>query len=84
MGDAFDSGWVDSKRKLMEKAIADEEWRKEMDESIDLCSSKRPERLVSKLKTMRIEESARGGRTIVVIRQPRGPEGLGFKAARNV
>merc|ERR1711981_1041474 len=49
-----------------------------------LSSSKRPERLMSKLKTMRIEESARGGRTIVVIRQPRGPEGLGFKASRNV
>ena len=47
-------------------------------------SSKRPERLISKLKTMNLEDAARGGKKIVVIRQPRGPEGIGFKATRNV
>lgn len=47
-------------------------------------SSKRPERLISKLKTMNLEDAARGGKKIVVIRQPRGPEGVGFKATRNV
>ena len=47
-------------------------------------SSKRPERLISKLKTMNLEDAARGGKKIVVIRQPRGPEGMGFKATRNV
>ena len=47
-------------------------------------SSKRPERLISKLKTMNMEDAARGGKKIVVIRQPRGPEGMGFKATRNV
>ena len=46
-------------------------------------SSKRPERLISKLKTMNLEDAARGGRKIVVIRQPKGPDGSkGFKAAR--
>jgi len=49
-----------------------------------LSSSKRPERLISKLKTMNLEDAARGGKKIVVIRQPRGPEGVGFKATRNV
>ena len=40
------------------------------------CStSQRPERLISKLKTMNIEEMARGGARIVVIRQPKGPDG---------
>ena len=53
--------------------------------SIHICSSsKRPERLISKLKTMNLEDAARGGKKIVVIRQPRGPEGVGFKATRNV
>merc|ERR1712018_1003353 len=49
-----------------------------------LSSSKRPERLMSKLKAMNLEDAARGGKKIVVIRQPRGPEGVGFKATRNV
>jgi len=40
-----------------------------------LCTSQRPERLISKLKTMNIEEMARGAARIVVIRQPRGPDG---------
>merc|ERR1719187_499 len=45
-----------------------------------LCVSKRPERLISKLKTMNIEENSRGGPKIIVIRQPRGPDGTrGFK-----
>jgi len=36
------------------------------------CSvSKRPDRLISKLKTMNIEEVARGGPRIIVVRQPR-------------
>ena len=38
-------------------------------------TSQRPERLISKLKTMNIEEMARGGARIVVVRQPRGPDG---------
>ena len=33
--------------------------------------SQRPERLISKLKTMSIEEVARGGPRIIVVRQPR-------------
>jgi hypothetical protein len=38
----------------------------------DCCSvSKRPDRLISKLKTMNIEEVARGGPRIIVVRQPR-------------
>merc|ERR1719193_3040683 len=46
-----------------------------------LCVSQRPERLISKLKTMSIEEVARGGPRIIVVRQPRGPDGTrGFKA----
>ena len=52
--------------------------------NINFSSSKRPERLISKLKTMNLEDAARGGKKIVVIRQPRGPEGMGFKATRNV
>ena len=46
-------------------------------------SCKRPERLISKLKTMKVEDEARGGKKIVVLRQPKGPEGQGFKAKRN-
>ena len=38
-------------------------------------TSQRPERLISKLKTMNIEEMARGAARVVVIRQPRGPDG---------
>ena len=34
-------------------------------------TSQRPERLISKLKTMNIEEVARGGPRITVVRQPR-------------
>jgi len=50
-----------------------------------LSSSKRPERLISKLKTVNLEDAARGGKKIVVIRQPKGPEsGQGFRTARNV
>jgi len=46
-----------------------------------LCVSQRPERLISKLKTMSIEEVARGGPRMTVIRQPRGPDGSkGFRA----
>jgi len=45
-----------------------------------LCVSKRPERLISKLKTMNIEENSRGGPKMIVVRQPRGPDGTkGFK-----
>merc|ERR550539_2007822 len=40
-----------------------------------LCTSRRPERLISKLKTMNLEEAARGAPRIVVIRQPKGPDG---------
>merc|ERR550539_148589 len=40
-----------------------------------LCTSQRPERLISKLKTMNNEEAARGAPRIVVIRQPKGPDG---------
>jgi hypothetical protein len=47
-------------------------------------SSKRPERLISKLKTMNLEDAARGGKKMIVVRQPKGPDGSkGFKAARN-
>ena len=46
-------------------------------------SSKRPERLISKLKAMNLEDDARAGRKIVVIRQPKGPDGTkGFSAKR--
>ena len=48
-------------------------------------SSKRPDRLISKLKTMNLEDLARGGKRIVVLRQPRGPDnspGAGFKARK--
>ena len=50
--------------------------------SLSICSvSQRPERLISKLKTMSIEEVARGGPRMTVIRQPRGPDGSkGFRA----
>merc|ERR550519_1357784 len=45
-----------------------------------LCTSKRPERLISKLKTMNIEENSRGGPKMIIVRQPRGPDGTkGFK-----
>jgi len=45
-----------------------------------LCTSQRPERLISKLKTMNIEEVARGGPRVTVIRQPKGPDGTkGFR-----
>merc|ERR1719347_1158563 len=45
-----------------------------------LCNSQRPERLISKLKTMNIEEVARGGPRVTVLRQPKGPDGTkGFK-----
>ena len=40
-----------------------------------LSTSQRPERLISKLKTMNNEEAARGAPRIVVIRQPKGPDG---------
>ena len=34
---------------------------------------------------MNLEDAARGGKKIVVIRQPKGPEsGQGFRTARNV
>ena len=51
-----------------------------------ISTSKRPERLISKLKTMNLEDANRLGRKIVVIRQPKGPESgaQGFKARRNV
>jgi cold shock CspA family protein len=73
-----------AKRKSAEKALIDQKWKEEMDKLIEFSSSKRPERLISKLKTMNLEDAARGGKKIVVIRQPRGPEGMGFKATRNV
>ena len=45
-------------------------------------SSKRPDRLISKLKTMNLED---GGKRVVAIRAPKGPDGSkGFKAARNI
>jgi len=48
-----------------------------------LSSSKRPERLISKLKAMNLEDAARSGRKIVVLRQPKGPDGSkGFAAKR--
>jgi len=48
-----------------------------------LSSSKRPERLISKLKAMTMEEDARLGRKITVVRQPKGPDGSkGFHAKR--
>merc|ERR1711978_27244 len=48
-----------------------------------LSSSKRPERLISKLKAMNLEDAARLGRKIVVTRQPKGPDGSkGFVAKR--
>jgi len=40
-----------------------------------LCNAQRPERLISKLKTMNIEEKARGAARVVVTRQPKGPDG---------
>jgi hypothetical protein len=43
---------------------------------LTICStSQRPERLISKLKTMNNEELARGAPRMVVIRQPKGPDG---------
>jgi len=48
-----------------------------------LSSSKRPERLISKLKAMNLEDDARLGKKMTVTRQPRGPDGSrGFKASR--
>ena len=48
-------------------------------------STKRPERLISKLKTMNLEDAARGGKKMIVARQPKGPDGSkGFKAVRKV
>jgi len=48
-----------------------------------LSSSKRPERLISKLKAMTLEEDARLGKKILVARQPKGPDGSkGFHAKR--
>ena len=48
-----------------------------------LSSSKRPERLISKLKAMNLEDDARAGRKIIVSRRPRGPDGTkGFSAKR--
>jgi len=45
-----------------------------------LCTSRRPERLISKLKTMNLEEAARGGLKVTVVRQPKGPDGTrGFR-----
>jgi len=50
-----------------------------------LSSTKRPERLISKLKTMNLEDAARGGKKMIVVRQPKGPDGSkGFKAVRKV
>ena len=44
-------------------------------------SSKRPDRLISKLKCMNLED----GKRVVTIRAPKGPDGSkGFKAPRNV
>merc|ERR1719225_722026 len=49
-----------------------------------LCNAQRPERLISKLKTMNIEEKARGAARVVVIRQPKGPDGTkGFAPRGN-
>ena len=51
--------------------------------SFYFSSSKRPERLISKLKAMNLEDAARCGRRIVVTRQPKGPDGTkGFIANR--
>jgi len=48
-----------------------------------LCNAQRPERLISKLKTMNIEEKARGAARVVVTRQPKGPDGTkGFLQRR--
>lgn len=48
-------------------------------------SSQRPERLKSKLKSMNLEDAARGGRKITVVRQPKGPDGTeGFNLERKV
>ena len=47
-------------------------------------NAQRPERLISKLKTMNIEEKARGAARVVVIRQPKGPDGTkGFAPRGN-
>jgi len=46
-----------------------------------ISSSKRPDRLISKLKCMNLED----GKRVVTIRAPKGPDGSkGFKAPRNV
>eukprot|EP00095_Tigriopus_kingsejongensis_P007082 maker-scaffold1022_size69981-snap-gene-0.9 protein:Tk07082 transcript:maker-scaffold1022_size69981-snap-gene-0.9-mRNA-1 annotation:"cold shock domain-containing protein e1" len=46
-----------------------------------ISTCKRPDRLISKLKTLNLD----GGMKVVVIRQPKGPEsGAGFKAPRNI
>ena len=52
--------------------------------SVCICSNaQRPERLISKLKTMNIEEKARGAARVVVTRQPKGPDGTkGFLQRR--
>jgi cold shock CspA family protein len=48
-----------------------------------LSSSKRPERLISKLKAMNLEDANRLGKKITVVRQPKGPDGSkGFVAKR--
>lgn len=39
--------------------------------------------MLSKLKAMNLEDLARGGKRIVVIRQPKGPDGPGFKVKRS-
>jgi hypothetical protein len=33
---------------------------------------------------MSMEDAARGGKKIIVIRQPKGPDGPGFKARRSM
>ena len=43
--------------------------------SSSISTAQRPERLLSKLKAMNIEEMARGAARVVVIRQPKGPDG---------
>ena len=47
-------------------------------------NAQQPERLISQLKTMNIEEKARGAARVVVIRQPKGPDGTkGFAPRGN-
>jgi cold shock CspA family protein len=48
-----------------------------------LGAMQRPERLISKLKALSMEEGTRGGPKLVVVRPPRGPDGTrGFAPAR--